>query len=111
LHRLDWRIGLYAILSLTLVRMVPVALALAGLHARWPTVGFVGWFGPRGLASVIFALLALEDLHDAGSEVVAVIALTVLLSVLAHGISAGPFGRAFPDPTSSGTERPHHEPL
>ena len=78
----------YAVLSLTVVRMLPVALALAGAGFDRFAVAFVGWFGPRGLASVIFALLAMEDLHDAGKDLVAVIAFTVLLSVLAHGFSA-----------------------
>ena len=57
---ITWRVVVYALLSLTLVRMVPVALALAGTGARQPTVAFMGWFGPRGLASVVFGLLALE---------------------------------------------------
>ncbi len=110
-HSWTWSMLGYAVLSLTVVRMLPVGVALLGTGLDRVSVAFVGWFGPRGLASVIFALLALEDLHDAGSEVVAVIALTVLLSVLAHGISAGPFGRVFPDPTSSGTKQPHDEPI
>ena len=59
---------LYVVLSLTLVRMLPVALALLGAGFDRYAVGFIGWFGPRGLASVIFALLALEDLEDAGQE-------------------------------------------
>lgn len=85
----------YAVLSLTVVRMLPVALALAGAgFDRFP-VAFIGWFGPRGLASVIFALLAMEDLHDAGKDLVAVIAFTVLLSVIAHGFSAGPLAKRF----------------
>ena len=90
-----WSLLAYAVLSLTVVRMLPVALALVGAGFDRFSVAFIGWFGPRGLASVIFALLALEDLHDAGEEVVAVIALTVLLSVLAHGFSAGPFAGRF----------------
>ena len=59
LSAIDWRTALYAILSLTVVRMVPVAVALAGSHFRLPTVLYVGWFGPRGLASIVFALLLL----------------------------------------------------
>jgi hypothetical protein len=59
---LTWQIGLYAVLSLTLIRMGPVAAALAGARLSRATVALVGWFGPRGLASVVFALLALEDL-------------------------------------------------
>jgi len=85
----------YAVLSLTVIRMLPVALALVGAGVDRFGVAFVGWFGPRGLASVIFALLAVEDLHDAGKDLVAVIAFTVLLSVVAHGFSAGPLASRF----------------
>jgi NhaP-type Na+/H+ or K+/H+ antiporter len=94
----DPMIVVYAVLSLTLVRMVPVVLACLGSGLDRATVLFVGWFGPRGLASLVFALLALEELGDAAHEAVAVIGLTVLLSVLAHGLTAGPlatrYGRA-----------------
>ncbi len=89
----SWQILVYAVLSLTVVRMVPVALCLLASRTDWRSVVFIGWFGPRGLASVVFALIALEDLHDvpgAVGEVVATIGLTVLLSVLLHGLTAGP---------------------
>ena len=89
------KVLVYAVLSLTVIRMLPVALALAGAGVDRFGVAFVGWFGPRGLASVIFALLAVEDLHDAGKDLVAVIAFTVLLSVIAHGFSAGPLSSRF----------------
>jgi NhaP-type Na+/H+ or K+/H+ antiporter len=96
LHLLDWRIALYAVLSLTVVRMVPVALALAGLHPRKPTVAFVGWFGPRGLASIVFALIVLEGATLPHVELlIAVVMITVALSVLAHGLSAGPLTNAY----------------
>ena len=88
----------YAVLSLTVVRMLPVALALIGAGFDRATVLFVGWFGPRGLASLVFALLALEALGPVSDDAVAVISATVLLSVLAHGFSAAPlaarYGRA-----------------
>lgn len=91
-EHLDWRTVLYAVLSLTVLRMGPVALALVGSGFRPVTVAFVGWFGPRGLASVVFALLAVEELEVDASlqQVLATISLTVLLSVLAHGLSADP---------------------
>jgi NhaP-type Na+/H+ or K+/H+ antiporter len=76
--------------------MAPVALALIGARLGRPTIVFVGWFGPRGLASVVFALLALEDLGEkAASPAVAVITATVLLSVIAHGASAEPLARRY----------------
>lgn len=91
----SWTMLGYAVLSLTVVRMLPVVLALLGAGLDRYSVVFVGWFGPRGLASVIFALIALEDLHVAGEDVVAVISLTVLLSVMAHGFSAVPAANRF----------------
>jgi sodium/hydrogen antiporter len=94
-ENVDWPVLGYAVLSLTIVRMLPVALALAGSGLSHPTVAFVGWFGPRGLASVIFALLALEDLHEGAEQAVAVIGTTVLLSVFAHGLSARPLASRY----------------
>ena len=76
--------------------MVPVAIALAGARLGRATILLVGWFGPRGLASVVFALLALEELgsHTAGPAV-AVITITVLLSVIAHGATADPLATRY----------------
>jgi NhaP-type Na+/H+ or K+/H+ antiporter len=81
---------LYAVLSLTVLRMLPVALASIGAGLDRADVLFVGWFGPRGLASLVFALLALEELGTAADLAVTVIGVTVLLSVLAHGLTAAP---------------------
>jgi sodium/hydrogen antiporter len=89
-HRIDVRTVLYAVLSLTVVRMVPVALSTIHSGLDRSSVLFVGWFGPRGLASLVFALLALEELGPGADEVVVIIGATVLLSVLAHGFSASP---------------------
>lgn len=75
--------------------MLPIALALIGAGLGRESVGFVGWFGPRGLASLVFALLALESLGGAADEAVAVIATTVLLSVVAHGLTAAPLATRF----------------
>jgi NhaP-type Na+/H+ or K+/H+ antiporter len=89
----DWRPILYAALSLTLIRMLPVALALLGMGFRADTVAVIGWFGPRGLASVVFTLLAFDELTAAGKPIdilVAVATWTILLSVFAHGLSARP---------------------
>jgi sodium/hydrogen antiporter len=88
---LTWQLALYALLSLTLVRMVPVVIAMWGSHARRPTLGFLGWFGPRGLASIVFAVIVVEESslpHEA--LIVQAIYLTVGLSVLAHGLTAAP---------------------
>jgi sodium/hydrogen antiporter len=93
---LTWQTVVYAVLSLTVIRMAPVALALTGGRLGRTAVAFVGWFGPRGLASVVFALIALEDLgqHAAGPAV-SVITFTVLLSVIAHGATADPLARRY----------------
>ena len=87
----------YAVISLTVVRMVPVAAALAGSGLRRDTVAFMGWFGPRGLASVVFTLIAFEELHGSGRRrgIVEIATWTILLSVVAHGLSAGPFAHAY----------------
>jgi NhaP-type Na+/H+ or K+/H+ antiporter len=83
------------LLSLTVIRMLPVAIGLFGAGFDRYSVVFIGWFGPRGLASIVFALLALEDLHGAAQPLVATIGLTVLFSVVAHGITAHPLARRF----------------
>ena len=86
----------YAALSLTLVRMVPVAIAMFGSHARPPTVAFIGWFGPRGLASIVFGVIVVEASglpHI--SDLVVAITVTVALSVLLHGASAAPLTRRY----------------
>ncbi len=90
---LSWRPILYALLSLTFIRMVPVAVSLLGKKLHGSTLLFAGWFGPRGLASVVFLLLALESLNEAGigTTLLTVTAgWTILLSVILHGLSAGP---------------------
>jgi sodium/hydrogen antiporter len=71
--------------------MLPVAIAMLGSRARAPTLGFLGWFGPRGLASIVFAVIVIEE-ADLPHEhlIVLAIYLTVGLSVFAHGISAAP---------------------
>jgi NhaP-type Na+/H+ or K+/H+ antiporter len=94
-ENLTWQAAAYAVLSLTVIRMVPVALALTGGGLGRGAAAFVGWFGPRGLASVVFALLALEDLDHSAEPAITVIAFTVLLSVVAHGLSANPLARRY----------------
>jgi NhaP-type Na+/H+ or K+/H+ antiporter len=91
LDEITWQIVLYALLSLTVVRMLPVALAMLGTGARRQTVAFLGWFGPRGLASIVFAIILLDDtelphLHT----LLLAITITIAISVYAHGLSARP---------------------
>ena len=93
-----WQVAVYAVLSLTLVRMVPVALAMIGTGARRPTVAFLGWFGPRGAASIVFALLLLEEGGLPNDELIlTTVFFTVGLSVLAHGATAAPLAARYSD--------------
>ena len=83
---------IYAILSLTIVRMLPVAIALIGTRLSAASVIFMGWFGPRGLASIVLGLVYLEqETHFAGEPTIRfAVQVTVLLSIFAHGLSAMP---------------------
>jgi len=96
LDELSWQIALYAVASLTIVRMLPVAVAMLGTGARHQTVAFLGWFGPRGLASIVFALIVVQeaDLPHATTILLTTYA-TVGLSVLAHGLTAAPLARRY----------------
>ncbi len=87
---------LYAVLSLTVIRMIPIAISLIGTRLRLPTQLFLGWFGPRGLASILFVLLILEetDLPHRG-ELLSITVVTVALSVLLHGVTAAPFATLY----------------
>jgi NhaP-type Na+/H+ or K+/H+ antiporter len=86
---ISWRVAGYALLSLTVIRMVPVAISLIGTQARRQTVGFLGWFGPRGLASIVFAVIIVEESHLPGTPtLLAVTFTTVGLSVFAHGLTS-----------------------
>jgi NhaP-type Na+/H+ or K+/H+ antiporter len=94
---LTWAVAAYAVLSLTVVRMLPVAIAMIGTGARWPTVAFLGWFGPRGLASIVFAVLLIDAEGELPNEgvVLTTVFLTIGLSVLLHGLTAAPLGRRY----------------
>jgi sodium/hydrogen antiporter len=92
-----WPIVAYAVLSLTVVRMVPVAIATVGSGLRAIDVAFLGWFGPRGLASIVLALtVAEEEPHLPALDVLlAAVTVTVLASVVLHGVSANPLARIY----------------
>jgi NhaP-type Na+/H+ or K+/H+ antiporter len=83
---------LYAALSLTLVRMLPVGIALLGARLSGPTVLFMGWFGPRGLASIVLGLVYLQhETRTAGApDIQLAVMMTVLISIFAHGLTAMP---------------------
>jgi NhaP-type Na+/H+ or K+/H+ antiporter len=94
---LSWEVAVYALLSLTVIRMLPVALSLLGTHLRGVSVLFMGWFGPRGLASIVLGLVVVTEtpLLDGRDEIGVVVALTVLLSVLLHGVTAAPLSAVY----------------
>jgi sodium/hydrogen antiporter len=88
----------YAILSLTVIRMIPVAIALAGERFQPLSVLFMGWFGPRGLASIVFLVMGLEGLRGGGVDpgpLAKAVAWTVFLSVIVHGLTAGPLAARY----------------
>ncbi len=91
----------YAVLSLTVIRMIPIALSLFGTGLSAPSYLFLGWFGPRGLASILFVLLILEDSDVPHvDELLSVTVITVALSALLHGISAAPLAQHYGRMTS-----------
>jgi len=91
-----WLELVYAIASLTVIRMVPVAISMIGTGFDWRTIAFIGWFGPRGIASVLYLLMAVAAIGFVGYErIMSVIVLTVTISVYAHGISALPLSRRY----------------
>jgi NhaP-type Na+/H+ or K+/H+ antiporter len=97
LESLSWQVALYALLSLTVIRMLPVALSLYRTHLRGISVLFAGWFGPRGLASIVLGLIVVEEapLLPGRDEIELVVASTVLLSVLLHGVTAAPLSAVY----------------
>jgi sodium/hydrogen antiporter len=94
---LSWEVALYGLLSLTLIRMLPVAASLVGSRLGGVSVLFMGWFGPRGLASIVLGLIVVAEapLLAGREQIEVVVALTVLLSVLLHGVTAAPLSALY----------------
>ncbi len=92
---LSWSVLLYAVLSLTLIRMLPVYLSLRGLPLRPDAKLFIGWFGPRGLASIVFGILVFTADLPGGDTLTVTVVCTILLSILLHGLTANPLVAAF----------------
>ena len=113
LDELTWQIALYALLSLTAIRIVPTLLAMIGTKTSLETRLFAGWFGPRGLASILFALVVLEEHETEATELIFTVAMwTVLVSVFAHGVSAFPLaGRHARNLREGPQDRPELAPL
>jgi NhaP-type Na+/H+ or K+/H+ antiporter len=94
IDNLSWAIALYAVISLTLIRMLPVAISLIGAKVRPITTLFLGWFGPRGLASVLYIFTVLDAEGIPGVDLIYDVAMiTVLFSIYAHGVTAAPGAR------------------
>ena len=91
----SWTILLYSFLSLTVIRMLPVFLCLTGSGIDTEGKLFIGWFGPRGLASIVFAVMVLNsELPDSGPLAMTVVC-TIVLSIVAHGVTANPWAQAY----------------
>jgi len=88
------RVIVYAVLSLTVIRMLPVYLCLTGLHANAETRLFVGWFGPRGLASIVFLVIVIQAGLPGTDTLVSAVVSTVVASIVGHGLSANPWAKA-----------------
>ena len=95
LQEISWQVMLYAVLSLTIVRMLPVFLCLIGIKAHVDTKLFVGWFGPRGLASIVFIVMVIDQKLPGSDTLSSVVVGTVALSIIAHGLSAVPFSKLY----------------
>lgn len=87
---IGWTMVLYAVLSLTIIRMLPVYVVLRGMGLRADEKLFIGWFGPRGLASIVFGVIVFDEKLPGGATLTAVVVCTILMSIVAHGISAKP---------------------
>ena len=87
---LTWQVVLFTVLSLTVVRMVPVFLSLTGTNLRADEKLFMGWFGPRGLASIVFAVIVIDNDLPGGGTITMTVVCTIVLSIIAHGLSANP---------------------
>lgn len=91
LTQMQGRVIFYAVLSLTAARLLSVSLSLIGMKLRWDTQLFLGWFGPRGVASILYVLLVLDREAIQGQELMfAIVVSTVLISIFAHGLTAFP---------------------
>ena len=97
LHELTWQVALYGILSLTIIRMFPVFLALISTGLSGKEKAFMGWFGPRGLASIVFAIMVLEVDLPHKSTIILTVAFTIMLSVVLHGFTAKPLIKGLTD--------------
>lgn len=97
IDHISWQVVVYSMLSLTLIRMLPVFVSLTGSGERLRSKLFLGWFGPRGLASIVFAIIVLDEKLPGANTLAVVVVCTVCLSIIAHGVTAIPMSRAMAD--------------
>ena len=109
LPQMTWRMVVYAVLSLTVIRMLPVLLSLAGTGMRLRDKLFIGWFGPRGLASIVFAVIVFDAGLPGRGTVAATAACTVLFSVIAARHNGQPAGHRHRT-ANAGGQSPHVTP-
>lgn len=95
LPQFTWAGVLYAALSLTVIRMLPVWLCLAGMKLDAQAKIFMGWFGPRGLATIVFAIIVLGEKLPHGETILLTVVFTILLSVVTHGLTAEPLAKIY----------------
>ena len=94
---LNFNVIIYALISLTLIRMIPIVIGMGRLNVDMPTRFFISWFGPRGIASILYIIVAVHKLGSiqGHEEIFATASLTILLSIILHGISAQPLAKIF----------------
>ncbi len=103
----SWSIVVYSLLSLTVIRILPVYASLAGTKENLYGKLFMGWFGPRGLASIVFVIMVWQQKLPGGIEIAVTVVCTVILSIIAHGLSANPLAKLFERfPAPSGDDGP-----
>jgi NhaP-type Na+/H+ or K+/H+ antiporter len=101
LEYFTWEMLVYALLSLTVIRMLPIFLSLTGTGESAASKLFLGWFGPRGLASIVFAIIVVNKGVPEGKFIGMVVVLTVFFSLVAHGVSANPLAKLLEKKTGS----------
>lgn len=106
---LSWQIVLYSVLSLTLVRMLPIFISLVGTGERVESKLFLGWFGPRGLASIVFTIIVLNENLAGGKILGTVVVCTICLSIVVHGVTAIPLSKALVERISRQKKLPFSE--
>ena len=91
----SWQVVLYSLLSLTIVRMLPMFISLTGTGESSTSKLFLGWFGPRGLASIVFAIIVLNNNVEGGGLLAMIVVCTVTFSIFAHGLTANWLARRY----------------